>query len=50
MSQTEGPLPPKMENGLLIAAAVALGLVLVCGLCAAGFGAVYLLGIRLWPF
>ncbi len=36
MSQTEtsGPLSRKAENGLLIAGATVVGIVLLCGLCA----------------
>jgi hypothetical protein len=48
MSQAEGPLPKKIEYGLLIAAAILLVLVLVCGLCAAILLVQYLFGVA--PF
>jgi hypothetical protein len=44
MSGVQGPLPPKMENWLLIAGAVALGLLLVAGLCAVIIVVLALLG------
>jgi hypothetical protein len=34
MSDVQGPLPKRMENWLLIVGAVALGFLLMCGLCA----------------
>jgi uncharacterized protein involved in exopolysaccharide biosynthesis len=49
MAQADGPLPPKVEKGLLIAGGVALALFLACGLCGAVILLQWLLGISLIP-